>query len=509
MFVPGRLRRRLHIGLIALIAAAACTLAVSAQQPAMPAADLLQAGDVLMAGSHYGDALRVYRRARETDDAALRVRAGAGVVKSLLRLGLFKDGAREGADVAARDPQNPAAVSIHADSLWAYGLFFDAEDRYAEALTINPQDPGALHGRGRSLAAQRRFDEAMADVTRAISLNPTEPAYQYTLASIYEQTHHFMEASAALQRYIELLPKRDDTDLVKWAKTQAKFLATFKNKAPLEIVSKAESYTMPFRVFEGRVLVTGRVNGGSAIEFAVDTGADQAVLTTGVASRNHVQAFAALQSAGIGDLGIGYRSLQIARMDDLEIGALHVRNVPCLIKDPPLKGLPGREGEGFSPLVLGMSVRLDYEHHTLTMARELADEPADYRLPLRIQRLAVVRGLVNGSAASFVVDTGGEAMSLSRAVAALLPVDPEVRRVPVRVFGSSGWDQAAFLLPFIDIEFAKGAEFQQASVVVLNLDAPSALLGFNIGGIVGHQFLGRYKVSIDLPRHEMRLQTPR
>jgi spermidine/putrescine transport system permease protein len=55
MFRPGRLLRSLHIG---VIAAAACTLAVSAQQPpSPPAADLLQAGDVLMAGSHYGDAL--------------------------------------------------------------------------------------------------------------------------------------------------------------------------------------------------------------------------------------------------------------------------------------------------------------------------------------------------------------------------------------------------------------------------------------------------------------------
>jgi predicted aspartyl protease len=263
-------------------------------------------------------------------------------------------------------------------------------------------------------------------------------------------------------------------------------------------------------VAEGRVLVTGRVNGGPAVEFAVDTGADQAVLTTEVASRNHVQPFAALQSAGIGDLGIGYRSLQIARMDDLEIGGLHVRNVPCLIKDPPLRVLPGREGEGFSPLVFGLSMTLDYEHHTLIMARQLPEEPAEFTLPLRIQRLAVVRGLVNNSSsASFVVDTGGEAMSLSRSVASQLTVDPDVRRVPVRVYGTSGWDTAAFLLPFVDIQFARGAELQQASVVVLNLDAPSALLGFNIGGIVGHQFLGRYKVAIDLPRHEMRLQSPK
>jgi tetratricopeptide (TPR) repeat protein len=483
------------------------TIAGAAQQAATPT-EFLQAGDVLMAGSQYGDALRAYRHARDTDDADVRVRAGAGVVRSLLRMGLFKDGASEGAAIAARDPQSAAAIAVHGDALWAFGLFHEAEDRYAAALKLNPDDPGGLHGRGRSEAAQRQVPEALADVNRAISLDPAEPMYRYTLAGIYEQTRQFASASSALDKYVELLPKRDDSDLVRWARTQSKFLATFKNKKPFEMASKPESYTMPFHIANGRVLVTGRVNGGTAIEFAVDTGADEAVLTTGVASRNHVNAFAALQSAGVGDLGVGYRSLQIARMDDFEIGGLHVRNVPCLIKDPPLRGLPVGEGEGFSPLVLGLSVSIDYEHKTLTMARDLPpEEPGDIHLPLRMQRLAVVEGMINNSSpAAFVVDTGGEAMSLGRTTASQLDVNPDVRRVPVRVYGTSGYDNAAFLLPFVDIEFAKGATFDQASLVVLNLDAPSALLGFNIGGIIGHQFLGKYKVAIDLPRHEVRLQ---
>jgi tetratricopeptide (TPR) repeat protein len=492
---------------LAAIAVGVGTLAVSAQQASPGASDLLQAGDVLMAGSHYGDALRVYRRARETDDVGVRVRAGAGAVRSLLRLGLFREGAREGAEVAARDPSSAPAIAVHGDALWAFGLFPEAEARYTAALALDPEDPGGLHGRGRAEAARLQFDPALADVTRAISLDPLEPSYQYSLAMIYEQTRQFGKASEALAKYVELLPKRDDSDLVKWARTQSRYLSTFRNKVPLEIVSKNETYSMPFHIENGRVLVNGRVNGGPMIEFAVDTGADQAVLTTEVASRNHVQPFAALQSAGIGDLGIGYRSLQIARMDDLEIGSLHVRNVPCLIKDPPLKGLPGREGEGFSPLVFGLSMKIDYKRQILTMARELSAEPAEIRLPLWMQRLAVVQGTINNSSpAAFVVDTGGEGMSLSRSVASLLPVDPDVRRVPVRVYGTSGWDNSAYLLPFTNIDFARGATFSQASLVVLNLDAPSALLGFNIGGIVGHQFLGKYTVTIDLPRHEMRLQ---
>jgi hypothetical protein len=43
-------------------------------------------------------------------------------------------------------------------------------------------------------------------------------------------------------------------------------------------------------------------------------------------------------------------------------------------------------------------------------------------------------------------------------------------------------------------------------VVVLNLRAPSALLGFQLGGIVGHRFLSKYRVTIDLERSVVGLE---
>jgi hypothetical protein len=81
----------------------------------------------------------------------------------------------------------------------------------------------------------------------------------------------------------------------------------------------------------------------------------------------------------------------------------------------------------------------------------------------------------------------------------------DVRRVPARVYGVAGWDANAFLLPFVDIKFAPGVGLERTSVVVLNLDAPSALMGFQIGGIVGHHFLSRYTVTIDLMRSRVGL----
>ena len=152
-------------------------------------------------------------------------------------------------------------------------------------------------------------------------------------------------------------------------------------------------------------------------------------------------------------------------------------------------------------------MEIDYERGVLTMSRRFAEADFPTRLSLRMQRLATVRGTLNrNTPASFILDTGGTAVSVSRKVASRLPLDPDTRLVPVRVFGTSGWDRGAFLLPFVDLELAPGVGTSQRSVAVLNLDAPSALLGYEMGGIIGHEFLRHYLVRIDLERGEVGLR---
>src|SRR6185436_4362481 len=97
-------------------------------------------------------------------------------------------------------------------------------------------------------------------------------------------------------------------------------------------------------------------------------------------------------SAGVGDVGL--RGLQLARINTLELGLLKLRNVPCLIKDPPLRDIPVREAESLSPLVLGFSMIVDYKAQKITFGKRLPPEPSDFELPLRLHRLATVRGIV-------------------------------------------------------------------------------------------------------------------
>jgi predicted aspartyl protease len=117
-----------------------------------------------------------------------------------------------------------------------------------------------------------------------------------------------------------------------------------------------------------------------------------------------------------------------------------------------------------------------------------------------------VRGIVaREHQANFVVDTGGEVISISQATANRLPVKEGSRRIALRVYGSSGWDRDAFLMPGVDLTFDT-IKYTNFPVVVLNLNAPSALLGFQLGGIVGHKFLSGYRVGIDLERSVLRLK---
>ena len=193
-----------------------------------------------------------------------------------------------------------------------------------------------------------------------------------------------------------------------------------------------------------------------------------------------------MPSAGVGE--IGFRGLQIGRIDSIEIAGLKIKNIPCLIKNPPLGELPTREPDSFSPLALGLSMRIDYARRQLLMARVLPEEHHETELPLWLYRLATVRGIVNGQPVSFVVDTGGEAISISQSTAGQVAVPGSFRKIPLKVYGTSGWDKDAFLMPNVDLEF-NSIRFSKIPVVVLNLRAPSTLLGYELGGIVGHKFL--------------------
>ena len=464
----------------------------------------LQLARLLFADGRYFEAFHAFEQAKPTDDPRIRREALTGGVKSALRVGDFSHAYADAqllAKIAAKDAES---LALFGDALWAVGLFEQSEQKYADALSVQPDSGRALHGLARSLGGRNKLKEALEAAQAALNQDPRDAEFHHTVGSIYERMLRYDEAANAYSSYINLLPNKDRSSKAAWARAEVRFLRAFGDKLPLQIDpgSNGKLHTVPFRIINEKIIVKAKVNRGPQMDFVLDTGSEQTVVSRETAARMGIRPIVNTLSAGVGDLGV--RELELTRLDQLEIGSLKVQNVPAIIKNPPLHGLPTREMESFSPLALGMSVIIDYDRLVLVMGSSLPTESADVELPLRMHRLAMVPGHVQGGAASFILDTGGQVISISTDTASGLERG-EMRNIPLKVYGASGWDRDAFLMPGVDLNFSK-IEYRNLSVVVLNLRAPSVLLGFRLGGIVGYKFLSRYRVAINLDKSIVQLQ---
>jgi tetratricopeptide (TPR) repeat protein len=493
---------------MALVAAALLAALVSGVQGRVPGSDdaalQFQLGTLLFDETRYREALEAFRKAVNADSKSMAVQARIGVVKSALRLGEFLEAQKEAQILKQQDPKNAEVLSVHADALWSAGLFDEAHSEFQDALALVPDLSRGHHGLARALASQNKLEEALNEAQAALKLSPRDEEVHHTVGSIFERMRRYEQAAVAYGNYVNLLPNKDRSDKASWSRSQIRFLRSFGEREPIAMDEQAANglHTVDFRIIDDKVIVKARVNGGRPQDFVLDTGSELTTISRQTASSGAVRPITYTLSAGVGEVGL--RGLQLGRLDSFEIGTMKLDNVPALIKAPALRGIPKRETESFSPLGLGLSMTIDYATQKLTLGRHLPAEKAEFTLPMRHHRLSMVRGMINQTRPTyFVVDTGGEVISISTATADDLDHDLQ-RKIALRVYGTSGWDRDAFLMPGVNLKFNDIA-FNNFAVVVLNLQAPSVLLGFQVGGIVGHRFLSPYRVSLDLDRSELRM----
>jgi predicted aspartyl protease len=494
---------RLPFAAAAIAATMLFTPALSAISP--DAAEVqLQLGRLLFSDGRFLEAFTAFEQVKTVEDSRVRRAGLTGSVKSALRLGDFTHAYADAQLLAKSAPRDPESIALHGDALWAAGLFEQSELKFQDALAVQRDNARALHGLARSLAGRNRLNEALETAQAALNLDPRDAEFHHTVGSVYERMRRYEEAAGAYSSYINLLPNKDRSAKAAWARAEVRFLRAFGARPPLQIdaASAGKVHTMPFRVINEKIIVKAKVNRGPLMDFVLDTGSEQTVISRETAARMGIRPITNILSAGVGDLGV--RELELTRLDQLEIGSLKVHNVPSIIKNPPLHGLPTREMESFSPLALGLSVVIDYDRQQLIMGSPIPEQTADVELPLRMHRLAMVPGQVEGGPASFILDTGGQVISISTDTASGIERG-EMRNIPLKVYGASGWDRDAFLMPGVDLNFNE-IQYRNLSVVVLNLRAPSVLLGFRLGGIVGYKFLSKYKVTINLEKSIVQLQ---
>jgi Flp pilus assembly protein TadD len=452
--------------------------------------------------AEYREALTAFDDVLRTADDALARRAREGKVRTALRVAEFDLALREAEVLIGGTAVDAATHVLHGDALWGTGLFDEAESAYRTAVRLDPASARGRMGLARSLASRSLLDEALGEALAATALAPDDPEMHAVTGSVYERLLRFQDAAVGYEAYAARLPAGEAVAMTT-SRARALFLRSFKDRLPFAMRPRdvERAHRISFKLIKNKIVVQGRVN-GAAVDFVVDTGAERTALSAETARRGGVRPVAVTLTAGVGPPW--WRRVGLARLERLEIGSLRMRDVPVSIRPAAPRGAPRWLGETLSPLALGLSVQVDYQTRHLTLAHRLPEESADVTLPLRLHRLPLVRGQVNGARVmSFVVDTGGEMMSLSSDAARALGPLPE-RRIALRVFGLTGLDETAFLLPGMDLAIDV-LRYPKIGLAVLDLRAPSVLLGFQVGGILGHRFLADYGVTLDVARSQLRL----
>ena len=484
--------------------ACVCVVAVlSAQSPAELAEQLSRA-DSLYKDGKYSDALKSYIQASESPDSATALSARKGLVLAALRVGEFTL-ARRTASTLSSSHDDAEALTLAGDALWAAGLFDEADREYSRALDVDTNSARARYGIARSLSSRSRLSDALTEVEDALRLAPQDSDLPALKGTVLERLKRFDEAAKAYEAYANLLPRRESAS-ISIARSRAALLRSFSKRTPLEVKEEDETrtHTLPFKLVNNKIVVIGRLN-GVQVEWILDTGAERTGISPDLATAASVRTVSTTLTAGVGRSGM--RRIRVGRADSIELGTLKIRNVPVAVRAPGAGGAARWQGQSLSPIALGFSVSVDYGRKRVVLARALThEEPSTgVTLAMRVQPLPLIRGTLNSThPAYFVVDTGGEIISIGADTADLLEMKP-TRHIPIRVLGMSGPDEDAFLLPGVDLDF-EGVSLRRVGLAVLNLRAPSVLLGYQVGGIVGHNFLSRYRVSIDLARSEVRLE---
>ena len=318
-------------------------------------------------------------------------------------------------------------LAVHADALWSAGLFDEAHQEFSDALALAPDLSRGHHGLARALASQNKLDEALErSAGRAASSSPRDEEIHHTVGAIFERMRRYEQAAAAYSNYVNLLPNKDRSDKAAWSRSQIRFLRSFGEREPIAIDESAGRQPahrrFPRRRRQGHRQGARQRRPPAGLRARHRLRADDDLAADGV-ERACVRPITYTLSAGVGEVGL--RGLQLGRLDTLEIGTLKLSNVPVLIKAPALRGIPKRETESFSPL----GAR-PVDDHRLRDA-EADDRPQaaggaapTSRLPMRHHRLSMVRGLLNDKRPTyFVVDTGGEVISISTATAEELDHD--------------------------------------------------------------------------------------
>jgi len=416
---------------------------------------------------------------------------------------LTRDEVQQAEALLDKQPRTAESVALRGEIEYRKGNFDRAGALYKEALGMNAKTARAHYGLGKLAIGKLKTKQAIQEMMRAIELDPKEPLYRFYASEAWALEKNYAEQRKQIEEYIALNPS--DPDRLAEAKAGLEMLKALGNDVA-SVDAPQNPAPIPLRKSLNLVFARVMINGRGPYEFAVDTGASQIVLSEKLAGDLGLTPVTSTIMHGVG--GGGKIDTKLYSVKEMTIGDVKIKNVPVgTFNDPLVTQL----ADGiFSTAVLSdFILTVNYPGNQLEISRKRpAANPASEVLPAwYFSNLLLVPVQVNGQhRGNFIVDTGAVTTVISHNMAATLGVDEKTpgARIDLGIAGVGGFEGVVLRVPNVTFKTAKNSEtFPQ--VVSINLKEMSKMIGTEVAGVIGFDFLDEYKLTLDYYAAEVRL----
>jgi hypothetical protein len=402
-----------------------------------------------------------------------------------------------------------------ADRLFQSGKFAEAAKLYSRIVAQNPRDHSATLQLGHIALLSNRLDEARKWLRKALTLQPDDTDAKVMLAEVFYRRDGFQKAAASLKG-VDVSSNK--LIIEQYPTLNVAKLESFKGQKPYDLQGKRESTHVKFVRTDPLPIVNVRVNGGDEVTFFIDTGGSEVALDTDFAKELGVPQFGTMQGTFSGGQ---HAEVQLGRIGSLTVGDWTIKNLPVAML--PLRQLS--EGLGVKQIngIIGTTLfyhfltTLDYPKGELVLRRKTPVNLKQFKATLSGKRFIVPFWMASDhfmvgwgrvetlSPTLLFVDTGlvGAGVKLAESVIK----EAGIKLEEDKASEGAGGGGTLKIVPYTVHQLSFG-DINEENVHGL-YDGPfpwENMFGFQLAGMVGHDFFKPYAVTFDFQNMQIFLQ---
>ena len=205
---------------------------------------------------------------------------------------------------------------------------------------------------------------------------------------------------------------------------------------------------------------------------------------------------------GVG--GSGKITSNIYQVDQLQIGEVSVGNLPVGTFDDPIISQLA-DGIIGTSMLADFIVTINYPGSRL----ELSHQPVSTSdaIPIWcVSNMLLLPADVNGKQGNFIVDTGAITTVLSLTMANAMGINEKTPGavVDMGIAGVGGAQGVTLMLPQLTLKTVRQSEIL-GQTLAIDLQSISKMLGTEVSGVAGFDFMKNYKLTLDYHKAEIHL----